>query len=79
VRSCGGPVILISGTNPSCNQLNALSNYLGDTAPSLLVDAAAEHLGSPNYIQHSAHSEPGREGLINLIMIFFVVRDQQVK
>jgi len=29
--------------------------------------AAAEHLWSPNYIQHSAHIEPGREGLINLI------------
>src|SRR6058998_3911460 len=29
--------------------------------------AAAERLWSPNYIQHSAHIEPGREGLINLI------------
>jgi len=29
--------------------------------------AAAELLWSPNYIQHSAHIEPGREGLINLI------------
>ena len=28
--------------------------------------AAAERLWSPNYIQHSAHIEPGREGLINL-------------
>jgi predicted SnoaL-like aldol condensation-catalyzing enzyme len=29
--------------------------------------AAAEHYWSPDYIQHSAHIEPGREGLFNLI------------
>ena len=29
--------------------------------------AAAERLWSPNYIQHSAHIEPGRDGLFNLI------------
>src|ERR1700716_2016421 len=29
--------------------------------------AAAERLWSPNYIQHSAHIGPGREGLFNLI------------
>jgi predicted SnoaL-like aldol condensation-catalyzing enzyme len=29
--------------------------------------ATAERLWSPNYIQHSAHIEPGREGLFNLI------------
>jgi predicted SnoaL-like aldol condensation-catalyzing enzyme len=29
--------------------------------------AAAERFWSPNYIQHSAHSEPGREGLFNWI------------
>src|SRR5258706_5794306 len=28
---------------------------------------AAEHYWSPNYIQHSAHIEPGREGLFSLI------------
>jgi predicted SnoaL-like aldol condensation-catalyzing enzyme len=28
---------------------------------------AAEKFWSPNYIQHSAHIEPGREGLFNLI------------
>jgi predicted SnoaL-like aldol condensation-catalyzing enzyme len=28
---------------------------------------AAERYWSPNYIQHSAHIEPGRDGLINLI------------
>jgi predicted SnoaL-like aldol condensation-catalyzing enzyme len=28
---------------------------------------AAKRYWSPNYIQHSAHIEPGREGLFNLI------------
>src|SRR5258705_12047428 len=28
---------------------------------------AAERYWSPNYIQHSAHIEPGRDGLVNLI------------
>ena len=28
---------------------------------------AAARYWSPNYIQHSAHIEPGREGLFNLI------------
>jgi predicted SnoaL-like aldol condensation-catalyzing enzyme len=29
--------------------------------------AAAEKLWPPNYIQHSAHMPPGREGLVNLV------------
>jgi predicted SnoaL-like aldol condensation-catalyzing enzyme len=29
--------------------------------------AAAEKFWSPNYIQHSAHIEPGREGLFSLV------------
>ena len=29
--------------------------------------AAAEKFWSPEYIQHSAHIEPGREGLFNLV------------
>jgi predicted SnoaL-like aldol condensation-catalyzing enzyme len=29
--------------------------------------SAAEKYWSPNYIQHSAHIEPGRDGLFNLI------------
>jgi len=28
---------------------------------------AAKRLWSPNYIQHSAHIEPGRDGLFNLV------------
>jgi predicted SnoaL-like aldol condensation-catalyzing enzyme len=29
--------------------------------------AAAEHFWSPQYVQHSAHIAPGREGLFDLI------------
>jgi predicted SnoaL-like aldol condensation-catalyzing enzyme len=29
--------------------------------------AAAERFWSPNYIQHSAHIPPGREGLFNVV------------
>jgi len=29
--------------------------------------AAAERFWSPNYVQHSAHIEPGRDGLFNLV------------
>jgi predicted SnoaL-like aldol condensation-catalyzing enzyme len=29
--------------------------------------ATAERYWSPNYVQHSAHIEPGREGLFNLV------------
>ncbi len=32
--------------------------------------AAAAQFWSPNYIQHSAHIEPGREGLFNLVQSF---------
>jgi len=32
--------------------------------------AAAEHFWSPDYMQHSAHIEPGRDGLFNLIKNF---------
>ena len=31
---------------------------------------AAERFWSPDYIQHSAHIAPGREGLFNLIRAF---------
>jgi predicted SnoaL-like aldol condensation-catalyzing enzyme len=29
--------------------------------------AAAERFWAPNYIQHSAHIPPGREGLFNMV------------
>ena len=38
-----------------------------DTLFNMRDYAAAERYWSPHYIQHSAHIEPGREGLFNLI------------
>jgi predicted SnoaL-like aldol condensation-catalyzing enzyme len=38
-----------------------------DTLFNLRSYAAAERFWSPHYIQHSAHIEPGREGLFNLV------------
>ena len=38
-----------------------------DTLFNMRDYAAAEHYWSPNYIQHSAHIEPGRDGLFKLI------------
>jgi predicted SnoaL-like aldol condensation-catalyzing enzyme len=38
-----------------------------DTLFNKRVYAAAEKYWSPDYIQHSAHIEPGRDGLFNLI------------
>ncbi|HLY62359.1 MAG TPA: nuclear transport factor 2 family protein [Terriglobia bacterium] len=55
-----------------------MSNTITDKNKSLVLEAfdtlfnkrdyaAAERYWSPNYIQHSAHIAPGREGLFNLI------------
>ena len=41
--------------------------------------AAAEHYWSPNYIQHSAHIAPGREGLFNPIKSMPTTLKLQVK
>ena len=41
--------------------------YVFDTLFNKRDYAAAERYWSPNYIQHSAHIEPGRAGLFNLI------------
>jgi len=49
----------------SKNKALALEAF--DTLSNKRDYAAAERFGSPNYIQHSAHIEPGREGLFNLI------------
>jgi predicted SnoaL-like aldol condensation-catalyzing enzyme len=38
-----------------------------DTLFNLRDYAAAERFWSPNYIQHSAHIAPGRDGLFNLV------------
>jgi predicted SnoaL-like aldol condensation-catalyzing enzyme len=40
---------------------------------------AAERYWSPNYIQHSAHIAPGRDGLFNLIKSIPVTRQNVVR
>lgn len=52
-------------TTPEQNKSMVLEAF--DTLFNKRDYAAAEHFWSPNYIQHSAHIEPGREGLFNLV------------
>lgn len=52
-------------TTPEKN--NALVLEAFDTLFNKRDYAVAERFWSPKYIQHSAHTEPGREGLFNLI------------
>ena len=52
-------------TTPEQNKAVVLKAF--DTLFNKRDYAAAEHFWSPNYIQHSAHIAPGREGLFNLI------------
>jgi predicted SnoaL-like aldol condensation-catalyzing enzyme len=54
------------------SQMNEMSNKAlvleaFDTLFNKRDYAKAERYWSPNYIQHSAHIEPGRDGLFNLI------------
>jgi predicted SnoaL-like aldol condensation-catalyzing enzyme len=52
-------------TTPEQNKALVLEAF--DTLFNRRDYAAAERFWSPNYIQHSAHIEPGREGLFSLI------------
>src|SRR5260370_28406894 len=52
-------------TTPEQNKAIVLKAF--DTLFNKRDYAAAERFWSPNYIQHSAHIEPGRAGLFNLI------------
>jgi predicted SnoaL-like aldol condensation-catalyzing enzyme len=52
-------------TTPEQNKALVLEAF--DTLFNKRDYAAAERFWSPDYIQHSAHIEPGREGLFNLI------------
>jgi predicted SnoaL-like aldol condensation-catalyzing enzyme len=52
-------------TTPEQNKALVLEAF--DTLFNKRDYAAAERFWSPNYVQHSAHIEPGREGLFNLI------------
>jgi len=55
----------MSGSMESRNKALVLEAF--DTLFNRRDYAAAERFWSSNYIQHSAHIEPGREGLFNLI------------
>jgi len=52
-------------TNPEQNKAIVLEAF--DTLFNKRDYVAAERFWSPQYIQHSSHIEPGREGLFNLI------------
>src|SRR5271170_2890484 len=52
-------------TTPEQNKALVLEAF--DTLFNKRDYEAAERFWSPNYIQHSAHIAPGREGLFNLI------------
>jgi predicted SnoaL-like aldol condensation-catalyzing enzyme len=51
----------------TAEQLEALVLDAFDTLFNRRDYAAAERFWSPNYIQHSAHIEPGRKGLFELV------------
>jgi predicted SnoaL-like aldol condensation-catalyzing enzyme len=57
--------IIMIGTIQEKNKALVLEAF--DTLFNKRDYAAAEKFWSPNYIQHSAHIQPGREGLFNLI------------
>jgi predicted SnoaL-like aldol condensation-catalyzing enzyme len=52
-------------TTPEQNKRLVLQAF--DTLFNKRDYAAAEKFWSPDYVQHSAHIEPGREGLFNLV------------
>jgi predicted SnoaL-like aldol condensation-catalyzing enzyme len=52
-------------TSPEQNKKLVLAAF--DTLFNKRDYAAAEKFWSPNYIQHSAHIPPGRDGLLNLV------------
>ena len=55
----------ITKTTPEQNRAVVMEAF--DTLFNKRDYAAAERFWSPDYIQHSAHIAPGREGLFNLI------------
>jgi predicted SnoaL-like aldol condensation-catalyzing enzyme len=55
----------MSNSSPSRNKTIVLEAF--ETLFNKRDYVAAERFWSPNYIQHSAHIPPGREGLFNLV------------
>src|ERR1700754_312011 len=64
-RSRNGEEIVMSQTMQERNKALVLEAF--DTLFNKRAYEAAERFWSPDYIQHSAHIAPGREGLFNLI------------
>jgi len=60
-----GREIKMAKTTPDQNKAIVLEAF--DTLFNRRDYATAERFWSPNYIQHSAHIAPGREGLFDLI------------
>src|SRR6202521_4233546 len=54
-------------SNPSPERNKAIVLEAFETLFNKRDYVAAERFWSPNYIQHSAHIAPGREGLFNLV------------
>ena len=65
MRSQSDEGIIMSETVQEKNKALVLEAF--DTLFNKRDYAVAEKYWSPNYIQHSAHIEPGRDGLFNLI------------
>src|SRR5580692_6539845 len=57
--------LIMSKTTPEQNKALVLEGF--DTLFNKRDYSAAERFWSSNYIQHSAHISPGREGLFNLV------------
>ena len=55
----------MSKTTPEQNKARLVEAF--DTLFNKRDYTAAERFWSPNYIQHSSHIEPGRDGLFNLV------------
>ena len=55
----------MSDSNAEKNKVIVLKAF--DTLFNKRDYTEAERFWSPNYIQHSAHIEPGRDGLFNLV------------
>jgi predicted SnoaL-like aldol condensation-catalyzing enzyme len=65
MKSRSDEEITMSQTTQEKNKALVLDAF--DTLFNKRDYAAAEKYWSPNYVQHSAHIEPGRDGLFNLI------------
>ena len=55
----------MNNSSPERNKATVLEGF--ETLFNKRDYAAAERVWSPNYIQHSAHIAPGREGLFDII------------